>query len=199
MKLGTGVLILPQRNPVVLAKEVATLDLLSGGRALLGIGVGWLQEEFDAIGVPFDDRDDAPTTTSPRSARCGPSTSPATTVTTARSSGCCRTRSRCEDPCRSWWVGTPTSPPRRAGRLGDGFFPAKSERLAELVDVMRASATKAGRDPDAIEITTGATLDPEERRMMADLGVRRVVIPPPALDADHIDAALERTMDAPRR
>ncbi len=56
LKLATGVLILPQRNPVVLAKETATIDHLSGGRLLLGIGSGWLQEEFDAIGVPFDER-----------------------------------------------------------------------------------------------------------------------------------------------
>jgi len=52
LRLGTGILILPQRNPVVLAKEVATLDALSGGRVELGIGVGWLEEEFDALGIP---------------------------------------------------------------------------------------------------------------------------------------------------
>lgn len=56
IKLATGILILPQRNPVVLAKEIATLDHLSKGRMLLGVGVGWLEEEFNAIGVPFADR-----------------------------------------------------------------------------------------------------------------------------------------------
>jgi probable F420-dependent oxidoreductase len=56
IKLGTGILILPQRNPLVVAKEIATLDRMSGGRVLLGVGVGWLQEEFDAIGVPFAGR-----------------------------------------------------------------------------------------------------------------------------------------------
>ena len=56
IRLGTGILIQPQRNPVVLAKEVATLDELSGGRMELGVGVGWLKEEFDAIGVPFGER-----------------------------------------------------------------------------------------------------------------------------------------------
>ena len=56
LQLATGILIQPQRNPVVLAKEVATLDHLSGGRVQLGVGVGWLEEEFDAIGVPFAER-----------------------------------------------------------------------------------------------------------------------------------------------
>src|SRR5687768_1212450 len=54
--LGTGILILPQRNPLVLAKELATLDALAGGRVELGIGVGWLKEEFEALGIPFAGR-----------------------------------------------------------------------------------------------------------------------------------------------
>ena len=53
IRLATGVIILPQHNPVITAKQVATLDDLSGGRVTLGIGVGWLEEEFSALGVPF--------------------------------------------------------------------------------------------------------------------------------------------------
>ena len=56
LRLGTCILILPQHSPVITAKQIATLDYMSGGRVLLGIGVGWLREEFEAIGVPFDDR-----------------------------------------------------------------------------------------------------------------------------------------------
>src|SRR5262245_64250574 len=56
LRLATGILILPQRNPVILAKELATLDVLSGSRVELGVGVGWLREEFDALGVPFEER-----------------------------------------------------------------------------------------------------------------------------------------------
>jgi probable F420-dependent oxidoreductase len=54
IRLGTGIIILPQRNAVVLAKELASLDVLSNGRLIFGIGVGYLKPEFDAIGAPFD-------------------------------------------------------------------------------------------------------------------------------------------------
>lgn len=56
LRLATGIVILPQRNPVVLAKQVASLDVLSGGRLTLGIGVGYLKPEFEAIGANFDER-----------------------------------------------------------------------------------------------------------------------------------------------
>ena len=56
MKLGTMVLVLPLRNPVYFAKEWATLDLLSGGRTILGIGVGWHESEFALMGVPYRER-----------------------------------------------------------------------------------------------------------------------------------------------
>ena len=56
IRLATGILILPERNPVILAKELATLDYLSSGRVTLGVGIGWLKEEFEALGVPFEKR-----------------------------------------------------------------------------------------------------------------------------------------------
>ncbi len=54
IRLGTGIIILPQRNPVVLAKELASLDVVSKGRLIFGIGSGYLKPEFDALGIPFD-------------------------------------------------------------------------------------------------------------------------------------------------
>ena len=54
--MATGVLLLPEHNPVVVAKQAATLDSLSGGRFTLGVGIGWSREEFDALGVPFERR-----------------------------------------------------------------------------------------------------------------------------------------------
>lgn len=56
IKLATGICLVPQRNPVYTAKVVADLDYLSGGRFELGVGIGWLKEEFDALGVPWEDR-----------------------------------------------------------------------------------------------------------------------------------------------
>jgi probable F420-dependent oxidoreductase len=56
IKLGTGIIILPQRNPLVLAKELASVDVLSRGRVLFGVGVGYLKPEFDALGIPMEDR-----------------------------------------------------------------------------------------------------------------------------------------------
>src|SRR5439155_23285561 len=56
IRLGTGVLVLPLRNPVVLAKELSSLELISGGRLLLGMASGWYKREFDGVGVPFEKR-----------------------------------------------------------------------------------------------------------------------------------------------
>ena len=56
IRLGTGVNILSQTNPLLLAKQVASLDLVSNGRFMLGVGIGWLQEEFVAMGIPFERR-----------------------------------------------------------------------------------------------------------------------------------------------
>ncbi len=53
VRLGTGIIILPQRNPLVLAKELASLDVVSGGRLIFGLGIGYLKPEFDALGIPF--------------------------------------------------------------------------------------------------------------------------------------------------
>ncbi len=54
VRLGTGIIILPQRNPLVLAKELASVDVVSGGRLIFGLGIGYLKQEFDALGVPFE-------------------------------------------------------------------------------------------------------------------------------------------------
>jgi alkanesulfonate monooxygenase SsuD/methylene tetrahydromethanopterin reductase-like flavin-dependent oxidoreductase (luciferase family) len=69
IRLGTGIIILPQRNPLVLAKQLASLDVLSGGRLIFGVGVGYLEPEFRALGIPSATTARALTNTWPRRAR----------------------------------------------------------------------------------------------------------------------------------
>src|SRR5438477_3621862 len=56
LRIGFSVLIVPYRNPIVTAKQLATIDQMSGGRLMLGVGIGWVEEEFAALGVPFAER-----------------------------------------------------------------------------------------------------------------------------------------------
>src|ERR1700758_3231636 len=56
IKLGTGILVLPMRNPVILAKQLGSMDLLSNGRLIMGLASGWYKREFDAVGTPFEKR-----------------------------------------------------------------------------------------------------------------------------------------------
>ena len=184
LRLATGVLILPQRNPVVLAKELATLDHLSGGRVMLGVGVGWLREEFDAIGVPFEERG-ARTDDCVGALRALWSQDCASYEGRFTSFRDCIVRPRPAAGTIPVHVGGHSeAAARRAGRLGDGFFPAQGshEELAKLFGVVRDTAVEHGRDPDAIELTAGGNgaIGPnalDEVRALADLGVHRVVLP----------------------
>ncbi|WCO66948.1 LLM class F420-dependent oxidoreductase [Iamia majanohamensis] len=179
--LGTGILILPQRNPVVLAKELATLDSLSEGRLELGIGVGWLEEEFAALGVPF----------AGRGARTDEYVEVMRTLWDAdhasfegehiRFSGASVNPKPTRGRVPIHIGGHSRKAAERAGRLGDGFFPGKGD-LAELVDITRQTAADCGRDPDAIEITSGdaAVLGDDPVGAVEELrakGVDRVVVP----------------------
>ena len=125
IRLGTGILIQPQRNPVVLAKEVATLDGLSGGRMELGVGVGWLKEEFDAIGVPFEERGRR-TDDGIAAMRALWGEDRATYEGEFTSFSRCISRPQPVSGAVPVHVGGHSDvAARRAGRIGDGFFPAK--------------------------------------------------------------------------
>ena len=192
IKLATGILILPQRNPVVLAKETATLDVLSRGRLVLGIGVGWLQEEFDAIGVPFDER--AARTDEYAEALRVLWREPEPTFE-GRFTSFERAKSY-PKPAQGTIpivIGGHTKPAaRRAGRLGDGFFPARtsSDELNGLLDEMRRAAKDAGRDADAIEITAGGAMDVDGIKRFADAGVSRMIVPPLGFDLETLKQQL---------
>ncbi len=198
LRLGTGVIILPQRHPLYLAKEMATLDVLSKGRAILGIGSGWLKEEFDALGLDFQSR----------GARTDESIAAIRALWREASASF---HGRHFDftavksfpkPVRKDGVpiivgGHSTAAARRAGRLGDGFFPALGdpEKLKELFALMRSEAEKAGRDPERIELSCMGRANLDSLRSLEDVGVSRVVIPPPGYDAGAITRGLEKIAD----
>lgn len=176
INLATGILIVPQRNPVVAAKQIATLDLMSGGRVLLGIGVGWLEEEFDAIGVPFGDRgrrtDEYVRTMQELWATDQSSFEGEFTQFTEVNS-----HPKPIDRAVPIIVGGHSkAAARRAGRLGDGFFPARGAS-PELIDLVRRTAEEHGRDPDAIEITASLPEDLDTIPDLAKAGVDRLLVP----------------------
>ena len=193
IRLATGILILPQRHPAYVAKAVASLDQLSAGRALLGVGIGWLEEEFRVLGVPFEERADR-TEESIRALRDLWSDGP------SRFEGKYYRWPDVEsNPKPSQRPGVPIivgghalGAARRAARLGDGFFPVRPERLSKLLEVMREECAAIGRDPGEIEITTGAAPSLDEVKRLQDQGVSRVVLPPPGFDMDGVRAGFEK-------
>ena len=196
LRLGTGILILPLRNPVVLAKTVASLDRLSGGRLLLGIGVGWVAEEAEAVGTDFATRgrrtDEA--IEAMRALWRGEPTASFSGDTVRFENVVSRPK-----PVRAEGVpiivgGHSRAAARRAGRLGDGFYPLGvfGAALDALLDEMRDTARAHGRDADAIEITTAASLDPSVTDAYAAQGVGRILVSPPTGDLAALPRALER-------
>lgn len=181
IRLGTGILILPQRNPLILAKSLATIDELSGGRMELGVGVGWLKEEFDALGIPFERR----------GARTDDYIAVLRSVWSsdhadhhgefADFTGVSVNPKPVNGSVPIHIGGHTNRSAKRAGLHGDGYFPGKGD-LAELIDIVRQTAADAGRDPAAIEITSHSAgifgEDPQGAvEELAALGVSRIVVP----------------------
>ena len=192
LRLATGILILPQRNPVILAKELATLDRLTGARLELGVGVGWLQEEFDALGVPFErrgSRTDEYIDVLRRLWREPETAYDGTFTRFAALRSFPKPASAGGPPIHIG--GHTNAAARRAGRIGDGFFPGRTgDELAGLLDEMRKAAVEAGRAPDQIEITSGGALDLDAVKKAADLGVARYIVPPLGFDLETLRANL---------
>ena len=201
LRFMTGVIILPLRHPLVLAKQVATLDHMSGGRIELGIGVGWLKEEFEALGVPFEKRgkrsDEYIAAMRALWAKDGASFSGEFVNFHEVSSN--------PKPVRGsvpiMIGGHSEAAAKRAGRLGDGFFPSIGSQVDTfpLFDLVRRTAQATGRDPGAIEMMAGCPdalpksgKDPkaavEERKRR---GIDRVILPVHAF-LPELEASLSR-------
>ena len=185
IKLATGILIVPQRNPLIVAKEVASLDALSGGRVVLGVGVGWLQEEFDALGVPFADRgrrlDDY--IEAMRALWAGDK---ASVHNSYANFDHCISRPRPANGTVPIVIGGHSkAAARRAARIGDGFFPGIGgiDELEAALAVIADECAAIGRDPSEIELTaTGAGRDLDEMstriEQLSKLGFTRVIVSP---------------------
>jgi probable F420-dependent oxidoreductase len=195
LRLVTSVMILPHRHPVLAAKMLATIDVLSRGRLTVGVGVGWLREEFQALGAPDFDRRGAVSdeilaifktlwTRSPTSftgeffrfdeVKCLPAP--------------------VQKPHPPIWVGGHSRAAlRRAARYGDGWHPVGATpaamlapaQLRELIAELHRLAEAAGRDPRTLTLSFKAPIYDEA---LTDGGVRRPFSGPPAQVLDDIDS-----------
>jgi len=183
LRLGTGVIILPQRNPVILAKQLASLDVLSQGRLIVGFGVGYVKGEFDAIGVPFEQRG-ARTSESIDALRALWSERPVFAGRYTRFSGIRSEPRPLQRPHPPILLGG-MSPQAlaRAVRQADGWYgfhldPEHTRRaLDALAEAARRNPRPAGLGP--LEITITPPPGPISRdtwKRYEDLGVARVVL-----------------------
>jgi probable F420-dependent oxidoreductase len=191
IRLGTGINIVSQANPLLLAKQVASLDLISNGRFMLGTGIGWLQEEFEAMGVPFERRgarfdDYIVAMKKVWSGEVVEHQSDFINWSGFKSYPV---------PVQKSGVpiimgGTKGKTYERLAKHADGWFaPTDSaESLAPMLEPLKASCAEFGRDYDSIEITSmwnnQGGLD--AIKAFGDLGVSRVIVPVFALDGDPV-------------
>ena len=189
IRLGTGVNILSQANPLLLAKQAASLDVLSNGRFMLGAGIGWLKEEFEAMGVPFERRgaryDDY--VVAMRKVWSGEVVEHQSEFINWSGFQSYPT------PVQAGGVpiiigGSKGKAFQRIARLGDGWFAPTNNAagLAPLLDPLKAACDEAGRDYASVEITSmwdnqGGM---EAIEAFADIGVSRVIVPLFALGRD---------------
>jgi probable F420-dependent oxidoreductase len=186
LRLGTGVNILSQSNPLMLAKQAASLDVVSGGRFMLGVGIGWLKEEFRAMGVPFERRgarfDDA--IEAMRKVWGGD-------VVEHKSDFLDWTGFKSyplplQKPFPVVIGGSKGKAFERVAKYGEGWYAptAAVDQLKPLLVQLGEACAKEGRDVSSIEIScmwVPAMEGPEVVKQYADLGVSRLIVPLQAL------------------
>jgi probable F420-dependent oxidoreductase len=183
IRLATNVYVLPLRHPIEVARSVVTLDRLSNGRVTMGIGVGWLEDEFDAVGRGFHDRGKRADAMIPLMRRLW-----ADDVIEVHDGyfdfGPVKFQPKPRFGTIPIEVGG-TSPPalRRAGRLGDGWIEIGSptiEVAREKLDVVMAHRRDAGRADEPFEVTLGGQFghDVDTVRRAEDNGATRIVVAP---------------------
>jgi len=182
VRLGTSVLVVPYRNPLVTAKMLATLDRLSRGRVILGAGVGWLREEFEALAAPPFEARGAVTDEYLRLMRATWTSDP---VSFAGTYYRVRDVHALPKPAQKGgvpiWIGGHTDAAlKRAGTLGDGWHPIVlrpptlllPDEYAAKAKQVHAWAQRAGRDPKAVTLTLRGPMEVRSARQKAAAGDR---------------------------
>jgi probable F420-dependent oxidoreductase len=199
--LGTGLIVLPQRNPLVLAKQAASLDVVSGGRLILGIGVGYLEPELTAIGVPMAGRGVRADEYLAAMRSLWEDDAPAFDGAHVRFESVDAHPRPAQRPLPVVVGGHSAAAHRRAARHADGWygFLIGLRAMAQQRDSLQAEIERAGRErPLHISISPSRPLDEEVVRAYADLGVDRlIVIPPPGLSLPEVLGFVES--NAPER
>jgi probable F420-dependent oxidoreductase len=197
IRLGTGVIILPQRNPVVLAKQLATLDVLSAGRLILGIGVGYLEPELAAIGVPMEARGARADEYLAAMRSLWQDDAPAARGRFVEFDGVDAHPRPVQRPLPVVVGGHSEAAFRRAARDADGWY----GWLVGLRAMAKYRELLNRHDPEGrlhLSVSPSRRLDPETVAAYAELGVDRlIVVPPPQLTAADLTAFVEA--NAPRR
>ena len=200
LKLGTGIIILPQRNPVELAKELATVDVASQGRLLFGLGAGYLEPEFRAMGIPFEDRGARTDEYIDAIKALWTQENPTFAGETVRFAGIDAYPRPIQDPHPPVHVGGHSSPAlRRAVRRGNGWygFFVDHERgaayLKELDEIEQAEGREAALGKLELSITPlpRATLDDALR--FRDMGIDRLTLLPDARDENRLLRWIDET------
>jgi probable F420-dependent oxidoreductase len=206
IKLATGIIILPQRNPVVLAKQVESLDVLSGGRVLFGVGVGYLEPEFRAIGANFGRRGAVTDEFLDAIQTLWYDEHPAVHGEFTSFDGVDAHPRPLQSPIPLVIGGHSPGAFRRAVQRGDGWygFALDEENVAACLTRLRAAtdegAREAGRPPLEISVTPRGRLTADRVARFAELGVDRlVVMPRPGADADGIRSTIDEAAEAARR
>lgn len=186
VKLGTTVLVIPMRNPIVTAKQLASLDVLSNGRLILGVGAGWMEEEFEMLGVPFKRR----------GARLDEYIQLFKALWTEENPSFHGKFWQIEEvgfapkpiqrPHPPIWVGGHSAPAlRRAGRMADGWHAVgiEPDTLREQFQEVQRHAQEAGRDPASVSLSVRTRIslkDPpqaiEQLQKYREVGVTHVVL-----------------------
>jgi probable F420-dependent oxidoreductase len=195
LRLGTGVCLVTERDPIVTAKEVASLDMVSGGRFLFGVGAGWNREEMADHGTAFEDRFKV------MQDRVLAMTQIWTHEVASYSGPYVRF-----DPMWSYpkpvqkprppvlWGGESVHTLRRAAELGDGWFPrARRTDVAAGLARLRELAGRAGRSLDGLDVTVyGAAPDAGELERLAEAGATRALLVLPSKGRDDVLPLLDR-------